>query len=188
MMGPSVLKPGWTPQTVVLIRCELSDKRSFDPMITKAISDFGCPCSNVLSSLKIVFMDHELWTINYGHAPWNLAKFWNFVTYASAAETTQWAAVKIILLSTTTHPQYEPSDVIKRHCHGYSPFPATLVPPRIRAEIESFYGLNQKTSAFVRYKSENFLIWFFKKLIWCYWSKEQANWLDYNVLSGFFNL
>ena len=63
-------------------------------------------------------------------------------TYASAAETTQWAAVKIILLSTTTHPQYEPSDVIKRHCHGYSPFPATLVPPRIRAEIESFYGLN----------------------------------------------
>ena len=53
MIGPSVLKPGWTPQTVVRILCELSDRRSFDPMITKAMSDFGCPCSNVLSSLKI---------------------------------------------------------------------------------------------------------------------------------------
>ena len=130
MMGPSVLKPGWTPQTVVLILCELSERRSFDPMITKAIRDFGWPCSNVLSSLKNMVMCTEKW-----------AKDENWATYASAAETTQWAAVKIILLSTTTHPQYEPSDVIKRHCHGYSPFPATLVPPRIRAEIESLYGL-----------------------------------------------
>ena len=127
MMGPSVLKPGWTPQTVVRILCELSERRSFDPMITKAIRDFGWPCSNVLSSLKNMVIRLE-----------NRAKLG---TYASAAETTQWAAVKIILLSTTTHPQYEPSDVIKRHCHGYSPFPATLVPPRIRAEIESLYGL-----------------------------------------------
>ena len=84
-------------------------------------------------------------------------------TYASAAETTQWAAVKIILLSTTTHPQYEPSDVIKRHCHGYSPFPATFVPPRIRAEIESFSGLFQQTFATVRYKNEKFSNLIFSK-------------------------
>ena len=53
MIGPSVLNPGWTPQTVVRIRCEESDRRSLLPIITSAIRAFGSPDSNVAPSLKM---------------------------------------------------------------------------------------------------------------------------------------
>ena len=52
MIGPSVLNPGWTPQTVVRIRCDESERRSFDPMMTNAIKAFGFPFSKVAPSLK----------------------------------------------------------------------------------------------------------------------------------------
>ena len=58
-------------------------------------------------------------------------------TYLSAAVRTQCAAVRINFSSITTHPQNDPDDVTSKHCHGYSPFVATLVPPNILAEIES---------------------------------------------------